>query len=171
MGSIQLVKPVEADYDALTELWEASVRATHHFLPESDINYFRPLVRNQFLALVQLYALAELDPSTPVDSSSEPATPETNQVQTKKFHAFLGVLDGKIEMLFVHPDSRGKGFGKRLLTYALNETNSTMLDVNEQNDQAVGFYKACGFEVRGRSPLDGLGKPYPLLHMQYTGTH
>jgi hypothetical protein len=23
-----------------------------------------------------------------------------------------------------------------------------------------------GFEVVGRSPVDGLGKPYPLLHMR-----
>ncbi len=41
------------------------------------------------------------------------------------------------------------------------------VDVNEQNPQAVGFYEHMGFEVISRSPLDSLGKPFPLLHMQY----
>lgn len=40
------------------------------------------------------------------------------------------------------------------------------LDVNEQNEQAVGFYLHMGFEVAGRSELDGTGKPYPLLHLR-----
>jgi putative acetyltransferase len=43
------------------------------------------------------------------------------------------------------------------------------VDVNEQNEQALGFYRHLGFEVVGRSPLDGQGKPYPLLHMTLAG--
>ena len=143
-----MVKPEATDYEALTELWEASVRATHDFLPESDIHFFKPLVRDQFLASVDLYAL---------------------QDGSGRFHGFLGVLDGKIEMLFVDPSSRGKGCGKRLLQIALTELKAYDLDVNEQNPQAVGFYQKMGFEITGRSPLDGMGKPYPLLHMKYRG--
>ncbi|GEM_PF-4175267 len=33
------------------------------------------------------------------------------------------------------------------------------IDVNEQNEVALGFYLHCGFEVTGRSAVDGLGKP------------
>lgn len=146
MEELQLVKPEATDYEALTELWEASVRATHDFLPESDIHFFKPLVRDQFLASVDLYAL---------------------QDGSGRFHGFLGVLDGKIEMLFVDPASRGKGCGKWLLQIALTELQAYDLDVNEQNPQAVGFYQKMGFEVVGRSPLDGMGKPYPILHMKY----
>jgi putative acetyltransferase len=40
-------------------------------------------------------------------------------------------------------------------------------DVNEQNGQAVGFYKRMGFTATGRSPLDGQGRPYPLLHLKH----
>src|SRR5437762_10598895 len=32
------------DYPRVVEVWEASVRATHHFVAESDIEMFRPLV-------------------------------------------------------------------------------------------------------------------------------
>jgi putative acetyltransferase len=37
--------------------------------------------------------------------------------------------------------------------------------VNEQNPEAVGFYLHYGFAQTGRSPLDGEGRPFPLLHM------
>ena len=68
-------------------------------------------------------------------------------------------------MLFVAPEYRGQGIGKRLLRYAVDELNAERLDVNEQNPQALGFYLHEGFEVTGRSDTDGLGQPYPLLHM------
>ena len=42
-------------------------------------------------------------------------------------------------------------------------------NVNEQNKQAVGFYKKMGFKVTGRSEVDDLGKPYPLLNLAYVG--
>ena len=40
------------------------------------------------------------------------------------------------------------------------------LDVNEQNPLAAGFYERAGFVVVGRSPVDGAGRPFPLLHMR-----
>jgi putative acetyltransferase len=53
-----------------------------------------------------------------------------------------------------------------LIRHAVDELHATELHVNEQNDQALGFYLRMGFEVIGRSDLDGMGKPYPLLHMR-----
>ena len=49
------------------------------------------------------------------------------------------------------------------MPYQIEEVNK--VDVNEQNPQALGFYQHYGFEVIDRSPLDGSGKPYPILHM------
>lgn len=79
---------------------------------------------------------------------------------------FVGVVDGKVEMLFIHPEWRGQGVGRRLLKHAVEALGATRVDVNEQNEQAVGFYQRMGFAVEGRSELDGLGKPFPLLHMR-----
>ncbi|MBX2872766.1 MAG: GNAT family N-acetyltransferase [Saprospiraceae bacterium] len=137
----------KSDYVEVVDLWEASVRATHHFLPESDIQYFKPLILNQYLDQVQLSCLRD---------------------QAGKIAGFLGVAEGKIEMLFIHPEVRGKGVGKRLLLYAVQELGAKEVDVNEQNEQAVGFYHHLGFTTVNRSPVDGMGKPYPLLHMTYT---
>ncbi|QLG45866.1 GNAT family N-acetyltransferase [Costertonia aggregata] len=132
------------EYTEVVELWEASVRATHHFLREEDIEYFKPLILNTYLDEVELKCIRE----------------------NKKIVGFIGVADQNLEMLFIHPEYRGKGIGKTLLDYAINKLKVTKVDVNEQNEQAVGFYKYCGFEFVKRLELDSSGKPYPTLHME-----
>ena len=45
MSLLADISPVAPeDYPCVVEVWEASVRATHHFIAESDIEIFRPLV-------------------------------------------------------------------------------------------------------------------------------
>ncbi len=133
------------EYREVVEIWEASVRATHHFLKEEDIEYFKPLILNTYLDAVELKCFRNND---------------------GKIVGFLGVADQNLEMLFIHPDFRGKGVGKALLDYSIQKLDVTKVDVNEQNEEAVGFYKHFGFEVIKRSELDSSGKPYPTLHMQ-----
>nr|WP_233219286.1 GNAT family N-acetyltransferase [Adhaeribacter arboris] len=71
-----------------------------------------------------------------------------------------------MEMLFLKPSARGKGLGKTLIRYAIENLNCKKVDVNEQNQPAAGFYKRFGFKIVTRSELDGLGKPYPILPLQ-----
>lgn len=136
------------DFARVVEVWEASVRATHEFLTEADIEVIRPLVRDGLPLVPHVLCVRE----------------HTGQVA-----GFIGVVDKKIEMLFVHPSWRGQGIGRRLLSYAVTRLGATELDVNEQNPQAIGFYLRMGFEVVGRSAVDSIGKPYPLLHMHTDG--
>lgn len=124
---------------------EASVRATHHFLSEEDILYFKSLILNGHLKAVHLTCVKD---------------------EAGRILGFMGVHEDSLEMLFLHPDARGKGIGKHLILHGINDLKVKKVDVNEQNPQAVGFYKQLGFEVVSRSELDGLGKPYPILHMQ-----
>lgn len=140
------IAPVGAEhYDRLTELWEASVRATHHFLPDGYVERLRPLVREQYLGFVELRAWHNLD---------------------GRIQGFAGVHDGKLEMLFVDPACRGQGIGKALLACVIEALGVHEVDVNEQNPQAVGFYLKQGFVQAGRSEVDGQGDPYPLLHLK-----
>ena len=136
------------DFPRVVEVWEASVRATHLFVSEADIQVFKPLVRD---ALAHMPSLACVR-----DGSDQVA-------------GFIAVAHSKVEMLFIHPAARGQGAGSRLLKYALTALGATTLDVNEQNEQALGFYLHMGFEVVGRSERDGTGKPYPLLHLRRSG--
>jgi putative acetyltransferase len=140
------VFPIEPDeFPRVAEVWEASVRATHHFVSEADIQIFRPLVLEELPSVPQLAGVRD----------------DNNQVA-----GFVGVAHGKVEMLFIDPGARGQGAGRRLLEYAITQFGATTLDVNEQNEDAIGFYLHMGFQVVGRSELDGTGKPYPLLHMR-----
>ncbi len=138
-------QPQANDYPELTALWEASVRATHDFLTEEDILFFKPLVLHEFLKMVTLYCIRD---------------------GQRQITGFIGLAGQKIEMLFIDPALRGHGIGKRLLTFAIEQQQANAVDVNEQNTQAVGFYLHSGFTVTGRSEKDDMGKPFPLLHMQ-----
>jgi len=139
-----------SEFDAITAVWEAAVRATHHFLSDADIDTLRPLVRNEYLALVDLRVAADED---------------------GEIRGFVGTADGKVEMLFVAPRWRGCGVGSRLLQHAVTRMNAELVDVNEQNPEAVGFYRRMGFEIAGRSPVDAQGRPFPLLHMRLANKH
>lgn len=142
---MHIIKATADDFARLTALWEASVRATHDFLPEEHIVTLRQQIEQVYMPQLPLW-LAE-------DESGRAL-------------GFMGCAEGRLEMLFVLPTNRGKGTGKALLHYAITEQAVREVDVNEQNPQATGFYLHCGFAVVGRSPLDGEGHPYPLLHLR-----
>lgn len=133
------------DFPALTDLWEASVRATHHFLTEQDIMQLRPCILEDYLGAVTLRAYRDAE---------------------GHFLGFVGIYEDKVEMLFVAPQARGQGIGKLLLQHAIEQFGITELDVNEQNPLAVGFYLHQGFMIVKRSSHDGMGRPFPLLHMK-----
>ena len=116
----------------ILSVWERSVKHTHHFLREEDFNrlkYILPSIMKQ----VTLYTFT-------VD----------NQVA-----GFLGVSTEEIEMLFVDPLYIGKGVGKALLLFALNQLKLTQVSVNEENTKALDFYKHFGFNITNRSLIDG----------------
>ena len=137
--------PKTSDYARLVQIWEDSVRATHDFLPDSYIEMLKNLVLTRYLDAVMLIC-----------------TKDSRQ----RINGFAGVSAGKVEMLFIDPHYRGQGLGRQLLSYAIEHMNADELDVNEQNPQALGFYLKQGFEVIGRTEHDGLGQPYPLLHLR-----
>jgi len=135
----------EGEFDSLVRVWEAAVRATHDFLSEEDIAWLRPRIRHDYLAAVDLRVFKGDDGAV---------------------LGFVGVAQDKVEMLFIAPEVRGRGIGRRLLHCAVAHLGATAVDVNEQNPQAIGFYLHEGFEIAGRSPVDGQGKPFPLLHLR-----
>lgn len=143
---MKILRPTPQDYDELLTVWEASVRSTHHFLTEENIQFYKPLVRNQYFQAVELYIIRNRE---------------------RKIAAFMGLSDELIEMLFVHPDEQGKGYGKQLMQYALHEKHIYKVDVNEQNEKAHRFYLHMGFQLIGRDETDLSGNPFPILHLQW----
>lgn len=143
---IRLDVPGKNEFPALLDVWESSVRATHHFLAAGDIELFRNIIREKEV-FSHVNMLCARDPDNSI-------------------LGFIGTSEDNIEMLFIHADARGKGIGKLLLQHAIGNLNIRKVYVNEQNAQAVQFYEHFGFRTVSRSEQDGMGKPYPILHMQ-----
>lgn len=59
-----------------------------------------------------------------------------------------------------------KGIGKQLLKYGIEKFGIKEVTANEQNPQAVGFYKHMEFVTYKRTDYDEEGNPYPLLYMK-----
>ena len=92
---MKIIEIRERDSDLIEELvdiWYRSVKATHLFLSEDEISRIRQYVPEAIKEVAHLLAAYD-DDASPI--------------------AFIGVA-GKIEMLFVAPEERGKGTGKAL---------------------------------------------------------
>ncbi|MCI2242162.1 GNAT family N-acetyltransferase [Adlercreutzia faecimuris] len=129
----------------LLALWRASVEATHDFLTPVEVDRIAGYVPDA-LRGVEALAVARDDQGGAL--------------------GFAGVDGDGLEMLFVAPAARGTGVGTALLRHAVGTLGARRLDVNEQNPAARGFYEHRGFRIAGRSPVDGQGDPYPLLHLE-----
>lgn len=83
---------------------------------------------------------------------------------------FMGTENNRLEMLFLSPKECGKGIGKQMLQYGMEQYGIRELTVNEQNPQAVVFYTHLGFETYKRAGCDEEGNSYPLLYMTLKDT-
>lgn len=115
---------------SLVEVWEKSVRVTHLFLSDSEIENIKDYVP-QALRGIESLVIAEDGNHIPV--------------------AFMGIEEGSLEMLFITPKERGKDLGKQLIQYGIEKYSVKSLVVNEQNPQAKGFYEHMGFQVYKRT--------------------
>lgn len=142
MLKIRMSQPSEAP--EIIQIWRNSVDATHDFLTAHDRQEIEQEVVGFF--------------------SQTPVWVATNEDDQPI--GFMFLHEGHLEALFVDASARGLGVGKQLISHALALHPDLSVDVNEQNQQAVGFYQHMGFEVSGRSDLDGQGRAYPLLHLK-----
>lgn len=137
------------EFPRLVQVWRTSVDATHDFLKDEHRDAIEQRLASDYFPNVNLI-VAEI---------------------RGEIVGFAGTSESNLEMLFVDANFRGEGVGGALLEVVVCDHGVQSVDVNEQNHQAVGFYLHSGFEVVGRSEVDGDGLPYPLLHMRLAGTH
>ncbi len=138
------------DEPRLGEIWESAVLATHDFLTLPDFREIRELVLRSYLPGSSVWCL---------------------EAEGAGLIAWMD-LDaeaGHVHALFVDPPWHGKGAGRALVRHAVSLLGRLTVDVNEQNAQAVGFYRRLGFETVGRSDRDPDGRLYPILHMAREG--
>lgn len=131
----------------LLDVWESSVRASHTFLTESDLREIAPQVQTALSTVPHLVVLEQGD--LPM--------------------GFLGVNGQTLEMLFLDSSLMGQGQGRRLMEWAIRRFRIRETCVNEQNPQAVGFYRHLGFRPYRRTDTDQQGRPFPLLYLRREG--
>lgn len=129
----------------LLNVLENSVRAMHHFLSDTEVKANKKYV-SQALSKVEHLIIAENE--------------------FNKIIAFMGTENNRLEMLFICSAEREKGIGKQLLKYGIEKFGIKEVTANEQNPQAVGFYKHMEFVTYKRTDYDEEGNPYPLLYMK-----
>ena len=139
----KITRLTDSTKEKLAKVWEASVRCSHHFLTEEDILFYRSRLKDVYLQAVELYVVCD-----------------------GRIVAFMGLGDDMVEMLFVLPSEKGKGYGTALLNFAINDRHIRKIDVNEDNEEAYTFYLNRGYRVVGRDAVDADGKPYPIVHLE-----
>lgn len=145
MRIIEIKERSEILINQLLEVWEDSVKATHLFLSNEEINNIKEYVPEALKGVSHL-VIVENENNAPI--------------------AFMGIENTKLEMLFIKNSERGKGLGKQLLNYGIESYNVNELVVNEQNPSAKGFYEYMGFKTYKRTELDEQGNSYPILYMR-----
>jgi putative acetyltransferase len=143
--NIRILRFKDTYRDELIDVWERSVRATHDFLKPGEIDKIKILVLGIDFNSFDVYCIFD---------------------DEDKMVGILGVADKKLEMLFLAPESIGKGVGRKLMEFVLQDLQVNAVDVNEDNTSATSFYKKFGFKVYERTPFDDHGQPYPILKMK-----
>ncbi len=129
--------------EELTALWRQSVAQTHTFLTGKDIDEIENYVPQ---------ALKEVEHLVVAQNNGD-------------YLGFMGIEKHRLEMLFLAPQCMGQSVGRKLIEYGIEQYQINEVTVNEQNQNAIGFYEHLGFKTYKRTDFDEQGRPFPLLYM------
>lgn len=135
-------KATKDEYVLILEIWEKSVRHTHDFLDEEDIQFYKNVIP-EYLENVDLVLWKD----------------------EQRIIGFSGTSEEELVMLFLEPIFIGKQYGSEILMELIASESIKRIDVNTQNEHAKRFYLNHGFEIESEDAVDGFGKPYPITHL------
>lgn len=143
-GSVSIRTGHEADFDALTDLWERSARASHAFMDDVEFAHQHPRIRDLLLPSMDVW-LAEAD-GVPV--------------------GFVGAREDVVELLYIAPEAQGQGIGTSLLTQVAGGRGPDRVEVFADNERGVGFYRSQGFVEAERYLTDVAGGTFEVLRLR-----
>ncbi len=111
----------------LTNLWERSVKTSHHFLNLKEIEKIKQYVPNELRKVAKLFVAIE---------------------KSNVLLVFIGIKDDMIQMLFVDDKYVRKGIGSKLVDYVIDNYDIKYVEVNEDNLIAHKFYLNKGFKKK-----------------------
>ncbi|SFC85137.1 GNAT family N-acetyltransferase [Tropicimonas isoalkanivorans] len=144
-----VIRPFDAatDLERLSDIWFDSSLRAHPFIGEPRLVEQRRLIAEEYLPKAEAW-VACLD--------GEPI-------------GFISLLGRVIGGIFIAPDQQGRGVGRRLIAHALDRKGDLSLEVYTENERAVRFYRALGFEELSRRDVDDFGFPFPNATLRLKG--
>lgn len=119
------IRPMEEkDIDRVMEIWMIANKETHSFIDPSYWEGQEKYVREMIFG-AEVY-LCE---------------------QSERILGFAGLQGQYLAGIFVEKDSRGQGYGSRLLKFCMERTRCLSLHVYRKNDRAMEFYLTHGFKI------------------------
>lgn len=122
----------------------------------------RTYIKSDLPSISEIYNLSKLDELKFEDAEFELLPLEKDEERYNKLmgseiyvyqtqghiSGFAAVLGNEIRALFVHPNSRGEGVGKKLIEFLLSRIQSEpCLYVASSNQPAIGLYQQYGFII------------------------
>ncbi len=114
---------IQADEDDIIRVWLASTIPGQSFLPEEHWRSLEPMIREKFMPIAKTFVVEE----------------------DGQLVAFMSLLDNLIGGLFTDPAHQGQGHGRTLVEHARTLHDPLLVEVFQANEQALGFYRNCGF--------------------------
>jgi putative acetyltransferase len=91
-GTVSIRTAREADFDALTDLWERSARSSHTFMADEEFAQQRPRIRDLLLPSMDVWVAEDHG----------------------EMLGFVGARDAVVELLYIAPGHQGRGLGRAL---------------------------------------------------------
>ena len=134
----------EADFDALTELWEQSARSSHAFMDDAEFVELKPRIRDLLLPSMDVWV---------AESAADTL-------------GFVGARGEHVELLYIAPGAQGRGIGSRLLAQLADGGGPRSVEVYADNAVGLGFYLSQGFRETRRDPTDAAGRAFAIIHLE-----
>jgi len=143
-GTVSIRTASEADFDALTELWEQSARSSHAFMDDAEFVELKPRIRDLLLPSMDVWVAESVGETL----------------------GFVGARGEHVELLYIAPEAQGHGIGRLLLGQLAEGEGPRSVEVYAGNSVGLSFYLSQGFRETRRDPTDAAGRAFAIVHLE-----
>ncbi|GAA0288071.1 putative acetyltransferase [Gracilibacillus halotolerans] len=122
---MNITKYIESDVNKLIEIWYEGSITAHNFINKDYWKTQQEDMKEKYLPMSETYVIRN----------------------EKEVVGFASMVDDYLAALFIDVHHQGHGYGKRLLNFVKEHSNTIQLKVYKKNKNAVNFYLKNGFLI------------------------